>query len=109
MGVRVKRVFIATFALGAGLAGAAGALLGMVFPISPLQSEAYLGTAFTVCVLGGLGSVLGAAAGGVALGLVESLAALYLGPENSTVVSLLLLIVLLAVRPDGLFGRKGFA
>jgi branched-chain amino acid transport system permease protein len=62
-----------------------------------------------VCVLGGLGSVLGAAAGGVSLGLVESLAALYLGPENASVVSLCLLIVLLAVRPDGLFGRKGYA
>jgi branched-chain amino acid transport system permease protein len=109
MGVRVRHVFIATFALGAALAGAAGALLGLVFPISPLQSEAYLGTAFTVCVLGGLGSVVGAAAGGLALGLVESYAGLLLGSENASIVSLVLLILLLAIRPDGLFGRKGFA
>lgn len=109
MGVRVERVYIATFALGAALAGAAGTLLGLVFPISPLQSQAYLGTAFTVCVLGGLGSVVGAAAGGVILGLTESLAALLLGSENASVVSLILLILLLAVRPDGLFGRKGYA
>lgn len=109
MGVRVRHVFIATFALGAALAGAAGALLGLVFPISPLQSEAYLGTAFTVCVLGGLGSVAGAAAGGTVLGLVESLAALLLGSENAPIVSLVLLILLLAARPDGLFGRKGYA
>ena len=80
-----------------------------MFPLSPLQSEAYLGTAFTVCVLGGLGSVVGAAAGGLALGLIESVAALYLGSENAAVTSLLLLILLLAMRPDGLFGRKGFA
>lgn len=109
MGVRVSRIFVMTFALGAALAGAAGALLSLVFPISPLQSEAYLGTAFTVCVLGGLGSVSGALAGGVALGLVESLAGLYLGPQNASVVSFGLLIALLAVRPDGLFGRKGYA
>jgi branched-chain amino acid transport system permease protein len=74
-----------------------------------LQSEAYLGTAFTVCVLGGLGSVAGAAAGGLALGMVESLAALLLGSQNASVVSLVLLILLLAVRPDGLFGRRGYA
>jgi branched-chain amino acid transport system permease protein len=109
MGIRVRRVYVATFALGTGLAGAAGALLGLVFPISPLQSEAYLGTAFTVCVLGGLGSVVGAAAGGLMLGLIESVATLYFGAEYASVTSFVLLIALLAIRPDGLFGRQGFA
>ena len=109
MGIRVKAIHIATFALGSALAGAAGALLGLVFPISPLQSEAYLGTAFTVCVIGGLGSVVGAAAGGLALGLVESFAALVVGADNAPIVSLVLLIALLALRPEGLFGQRGFA
>lgn len=109
MGVRVGHAFIAAFALSAALAGAAGVLLSLVFPISPLQSDGYLGTAFTVCVLGGLGSVVGAVAGGVALGLVESVAGFAFGAENASIVSFVLLILLLAVRPEGLLGRKGYA
>ena len=109
MGIKVNVIYVSTFALGAVLAGAAGTLLGLVFPISPLQSEAYLGTAFTVCVIGGLGSVVGAAAGGLALGLVESLAAVWVGSDNAPIVSLALLLLLLAIRPEGLFGQRGFA
>ena len=109
MGVRVRHAFTAAFALSAALAGAAGALLGLVFPISPLQSDGYLGTAFTVCVLGGLGSVVGAVVGGVVLGLVESIAGFALGAENASIVSFVLLILLLAVRPEGLLGRRGYA
>ena len=92
------------------LAGAAGALLGLVFPISPLQSEAYLGTAFTVCVLGGLGSVVGAAAGGIAAGPGGKLRRRCCWARRTPrIASFVLLILLLAVRPDGLFGRKGYA
>ena len=109
MGVMVSRAYIVTFALSAALAGAAGDLLGLVFPISPLQSGDYLAVSFTVCVLGGLGSVVGAAAGGLLLGLVESIAGLLLGPQNASLASFVLLIALLAFRPDGLFGRKGYA
>ena len=109
MGVMVSRAYIVTFALSAALAGAAGDLLGLVFPISPLQSGDYLAISFTVCVLGGLGSVVGAAAGGLLLGLVESIAGLLRGPQNASLASFVLLIALLAFRPDGLFGRKGYA
>lgn len=109
MGIKVDAIYVLTFGLGAALAGCAGTLLGIVFPISPLQSEAYLGTAFTVCVIGGLGSVIGAAAGGLALGLVESLAAVWVGSNNAPIVSLGLLLLLLALRPEGLFGQRGFA
>jgi branched-chain amino acid transport system permease protein len=59
-------------------------------------------------VLGGLGSVPGAMVGGIALGLIESFSALWLGPEYAITVSFALLIVILAVRPTGLMGRRGF-
>ena len=71
MGVDVKSIYAIAFGLGAALAGCAGVLMALIFPISPLTSSAYLGKAFVVCVLGGLGSVSGALAGGLLLALVE--------------------------------------
>jgi len=109
MGVRVKNVYAVTFGLGALMAGVSGALLAMIFPISPLSGSAYLGKAFVVCVLGGLGSVPGALVGGLALGLGESFGSLWLGPEHATTLSFVLLILILLVRPEGLLGRKGYA
>ncbi|MCR6735456.1 MAG: hypothetical protein NVV83_15865 [Afipia sp.] len=69
--------------MGAALAGAAGALLSPIFPISPLAGTAYLGKAFVICVLGGLGSVSGVLVGGLVLGVLESFGALFFGPEHS--------------------------
>lgn len=109
MGVRVESVYAITFGLGTLMAGLSGPLIAMIFPISPLSGPLYLGKAFVVCVLGGLGSVPGALAGGLALGLAESFGALWLGPEHATTVSFVLLIVILLVRPEGLLGRKGYA
>jgi branched-chain amino acid transport system permease protein len=91
------------------MAGASGPLLAMIFPISPLTGPVYLGKAFVICVLGGLGSVPGAMIGGLALGLVESFGALWFGSEHATTLSFVLLIVVLLVRPEGLLGRKGYA
>jgi branched-chain amino acid transport system permease protein len=109
MGVDVKHVYALTFGLGALMAGASGPLLAMIFPISPLTGPIYLGKAFVICVLGGLGSVPGAMIGGLALGVVESFGALWFGPEHATTLSFVLLIVILLVRPEGLLGRKGYA
>ena len=61
-----------------------------------------------MCVLGGLGSVSGALAGGLLLALVEGLGTTFLGPEYATTLSFVLLIIFLIVRPQGLLGRKGF-
>lgn len=109
MGVNVKNVYAVTFGLGALMAGASGPLLAMIFPISPLSGPVYLGKAFVICVLGGLGSVPGAMIGGLALGVVESFGALWFGPEHATTLSFVLLIAILLVRPEGLLGRKGYA
>ena len=108
MGVEVKRVYAITFGLGAAMAGAAGALLAVIFPISPIVSSGYLGKAFTVCVLGGLGSVPGAIVGGLALGLVESFGGLWAGSEHAATIAFVLLIIVLIVKPTGLMGRKGY-
>jgi branched-chain amino acid transport system permease protein len=108
MGVNVVRTYALTFAIGAALAGAAGAILSMIFPISPTASSIYLGKAFIVCVLGGLGSVPGVLVGGIALGLVESVGTVILGPDHALTLAFLLLIVLLLVRPQGIMGRKGY-
>jgi branched-chain amino acid transport system permease protein len=108
MGVNVDRINSITFGIGALMAGAAGALLSIVYPISPLNSSMFLGKAFVVCVLGGLGSVPGALLGGILLGVIESLGAFWLGPEHAVSLSFALLLLLLFVRPSGLLGKRGY-
>jgi branched-chain amino acid transport system permease protein len=108
MGIDVRFTYAVAFGLGTFMAGSAGALLAAIFPISPVSSSGYLGKAFVICVLGGLGSIPGVVLGGFALGVIEAFGALALGPENALTISFLLLIVLLIVRPTGLLGRRGF-
>jgi branched-chain amino acid transport system permease protein len=108
MGVDATKVFALTFALGAALAGAAGALISPIFPISPLIGTAYLGKAFVICVLGGLGSVSGALIGGLALGVLESFGSLFLGPEHALTLSYSVLVLLLIFSPSGIMGKRGF-
>lgn len=108
MGVKVNSIYAIAFGLGAALAGCAGVLMALIFPISPLTSTAYLGKAFVVCVLGGLGSVSGALAGGILLALIEGIGSTLIGPAHATTLSFVLLIIFLIVRPQGLLGRKGF-
>ncbi len=108
MGVNVPSIYASAFGFGAAMAGCAGVLLALIFPISPLSSSAYLGKAFVVCVLGGLGSVPGAVLGGLMLGVVESFGAMAFGPEHAVTLSFALLIFFLIVRPQGLIGKRGF-
>jgi len=108
MGVEVKQIYAVTFATGAFMAGAAGCLMSVIFPISPLTSNAFLGKAFVICVLGGLGSMPGVMIGGILLGLLESFGTLWLGPDFSTTIAFVVLLTLLMFRPTGLLGKRGF-
>ena len=108
MGIRVSHVYAITFGIGALMAGAAGAIFAMVFPVTTNLTGVFLGKAFVVCVIGGLGSVPGALVGGLALGLIESVAGYTIGPQNAITVGFLLMLFLLVVRPTGLIGVKGY-
>lgn len=108
MGIRVNHVYAITFGIGAFMAGAAGAVFSMVFPVTTNLTGVFLGKAFVICVIGGLGSVPGALIGGIALGLIESIAGYTIGPQNAITVGFVLMLVLLIVRPSGIAGVKGY-
>jgi branched-chain amino acid transport system permease protein len=108
MGVDPTKIFALTFGLGAALAGAAGALVSPIFPISPLAGTVYLGKAFVTCVLGGLGSLSGVLVGGLVLGVLESFGAIFFGPEHGLTLSFSVLVILLIFRPSGIMGKRGF-
>jgi len=108
MGIRVHRIYAITYGIGALMAGAAGAVFAMVYPVTTNLTGAFLGKAFVVCVIGGLGSVLGALVGGLVLGVIESFAGQFFGPQHALTVGFLLMLVLLVVKPTGLTGIKGF-
>lgn len=108
LGIRVHEVYAITFGIGTLMAGAAGAAMAAVFPITPLLSGTFLGKSFAICVLGGLGSVPGALFGGLALGLVESFGALAIGSQWSASFGFALIILVLILRPTGLAGRSGY-
>lgn len=106
VGVSVARVHGLTYALGAGLAAMGGILIALCFSFTPTSGTEYLLVWFTIVVLGGLGSVFGTFAGGVTLGVIQSIGAVTLGDGYRTFVGLVLFLVLLAVRPQGLFQRR---
>ena len=93
---------------GALMAGAAGTVFSIVYPVTTNLTGSFLGKAFVICVIGGLGSVPGALVGGIALGIIESFAGYMLGPQNAITVGFILMLVLLIVRPTGLLGVKGY-
>jgi len=105
MGVNVHAINTATFALGSGLAAAAGALLGTVFVVTPTMGDLAALKAFAIVILGGLGSITGATAGGFILAFVEEMGAGYVSSGYRDAMGFLLIIVVLLFRPTGLFAR----
>jgi branched-chain amino acid transport system permease protein len=105
MGIDVPRIHTLTFAFGSGLAAAAGALLGSVFLVYPSMGDLASLKAFCVVILGGLGNVTGALLGGLILGLAEEFGAGYISSGYRDAVGFIIIIVVLVVRPSGLFAR----
>jgi branched-chain amino acid transport system permease protein len=104
MGIDVERIAVITFGLGTALAGAAGVLLGPSLYLYPTVGEILIVKCFVIVVLGGLGSVPGAIAGGILLGVVESLGAVYVSMALKDGVGFVIFLLVLLYRPSGLFG-----
>jgi branched-chain amino acid transport system permease protein len=99
---RVKRI---AFALSIATTSLAGAVLIVIQPVEPSIGRDYIGRVFAICVLGGMGSFAGTLVAAMALGIVESLTSTFYGPSWSPAVAFGFLLVTLAVRPAGIFGR----
>ena len=104
MGVDVERMAVITFGLGTALACGAGVLLAPSLYLYPTVGEILVAKCFVIVVLGGLGSVPGAIAGGVLLGLVESLGAVYVSVPYKDAIGFVIFLLVLLFRPSGLFG-----
>jgi branched-chain amino acid transport system permease protein len=109
IGVNIGKMYAITFAIGGALAGAAGSLLAILSAISPYMGGPYTLKAFVICVLGGLGSIIGLIIGGIILGMAESIGTVLLGPGYADAISFVILVIILAIRPEGILGKKFFA
>ena len=101
--IRIKRI---AFGISIATAAIAGALLIIIIPVEPSVGREYIGRAFAICVLGGLGSLPGTLIAAFLLGVVESLTSTFYGPSWAPAVAFGFLLVTLAVRPSGLLGRQ---
>ena len=105
IGIRVRKVYAVTAGVGMACAGAAGALVAPIFDTQPFLATDFTLIAFIIVIVGGLGSLTGALLGGVLIGLSEALAALVISPALKTTFSYALLVLVLLLRPNGLFGE----
>jgi branched-chain amino acid transport system permease protein len=106
VGLNVKRLYGVTFGIGLACVGAAGALLVNIADASPALAQSYTLLAFIIVIVGGLGSMGGALLGGVLIGVSEALAGFFFAPSMKSMFSFALLVLVLVVRPQGLFGRS---
>lgn len=106
MGINIQRVYLMSFVIGAALAGVAGALVSVGYSIDPGMGMSWTLKSLVVMVLGGLGSITGTFVGGILLGLTESATGFFLSLTYKEVVGLVLFLLVLVLRPQGLFGTK---
>jgi len=105
LGIRVKRVFSISWALSGAFAAMCGVLVGMVFTVTPIMGSTVLGKGLPVLLLGGLNSIPGAVVGGIIIGLAEALGSHWFSAAKEVVPWIVMLVILL-IRPYGLFGEK---
>ena len=106
VGLDVKRLYALTFGIGAACVGAAGAMLVLLFDVTPALGPALTLLAFIIVITGGLGSMPGALLGGVLIGLTEAMAGLLFTPSAKSMFSFGLLVLVLLFRPQGILGKK---
>jgi branched-chain amino acid transport system permease protein len=104
-GVNVHAVFVAVFALGAGLAGFAGVVGGSALSVAPGEDVRYLLASLVVVIVGGMGSITGAAIGALLIGLAEQFGLAY-SPTYGVVYTFVIMVAVLAIRPQGIMGAK---
>jgi branched-chain amino acid transport system permease protein len=105
-GIDVNHIYAVTFGIGAACLAIAACLLMPTYLVNPRSGNAFVLVAFTIVVLGGMGSIAGALAGGLIIGIIESLSGLLLGESLGQIGIFLLFIIVLLFRPTGLFGAK---
>ncbi len=106
-GINIQRIYLITFGIAAGLAGVTGLMVSLGFSVSPSIGLAWTLKALVVVVLAGLGSIGGTVVAGLLLGLVEGVSSVWLGGAYREIVALGVFVIVLLVRPQGLFGRSG--
>lgn len=106
MGINTQKVFAFAFAIAMVIAAIAGIFLGLTFPFNPQSGVAFLIIAFGVVIIGGLGSMIGTFLGGVILGLAQTLGGYFLGSASQMLVVYLMVLLILAFKPQGFFGIK---
>jgi branched-chain amino acid transport system permease protein len=109
VGIDVNRIYTLTFGMGTALAGLGGLFVATIFGFNPETGAVELLKSFVVVVLGGLGSIVGIAAGALVLAVAESFSILFMPSFLTAAVGFVLLVVVLVLRPGGLFGHKVLA
>ena len=105
-GLRPRLLFPMAFAIACGLAGMTGALVTPILSLAPHVGDPVLATSFLIVILGGLGSIGGATAAAFLVGMVEAYSSVYLGGSKGALALFVLVLVVLVIRPSGLFGRE---
>ena len=105
MGINTNRIYGYAFAIAMISAAVAGVFLGMTFPFTPTSGTSFLTIAFGTVIIGGLGSMLGTFIGGIILGIVQTVGGYFFGAATQMLIVYIIVLFILAIRPQGLFGR----